>query len=113
MISWRQDTGIRDSSTGLKVPNNLDFKRNFGVFQPVVGLQDDADIVYFTTKIHCGDDKAWVAAVDMSNKELLGVATFPGKARSEGINDDFIIVHSRISNHLRTETSAACSNPES
>jgi hypothetical protein len=76
-ISWRQDTGIRNSSTGLKVPNNLDFKRNFDVCQPVLGLQDDdADIVYFTTMIHGTDDKAWVAAMDMS-KELLGVTTFP------------------------------------
>lgn len=66
----------RAMMTSVGARNNLDFKRNFDVCQPVLGLQDDADIVYVTTMIHGTDDKAWVAAVDLS-KELLGVTTFP------------------------------------
>ncbi|RCV20998.1 LOW QUALITY PROTEIN: hypothetical protein SETIT_4G103700v2, partial [Setaria italica] len=92
---WRQDTSIGDSSTSLKVPNSLNFKsltrsgksfESFDVRQPVLGLQDDADIVYFTTLSHIvhDDDNTWVAAVDTRKKELLGMTAFTLQDRIQG-----------------------------
>jgi hypothetical protein len=42
----------------------------------VLGLQEDADIIYFTTKINRWDADAWVVAVDMRKRELIGVDAF-------------------------------------
>ncbi|KAK3132622.1 hypothetical protein QOZ80_6AG0525290 [Eleusine coracana subsp. coracana] len=70
---------------GMSLPP---FKR-LDVCQPVLGLQDDADVLYFTTKINRSCDDAWVTAVDMRKKKLLGVAPFAG-GRTVGINFAYV-----------------------
>ncbi|CAL5052095.1 unnamed protein product [Urochloa decumbens] len=98
---WRQDTSIRDLNTGLMVPNNLGFELlSRRPWQPVLGLQDDADdIVYFTALVRCMDNKSCVAvaAVDMGKKELLGATAFSAAPRYI----DFAYVHSTVSKYLR------------
>ncbi|CAL5052092.1 unnamed protein product [Urochloa decumbens] len=98
---WRQDTGIRDLNTSLKVPTNLGLELlPRRPWQPVLGLQDDADdIVYLTALVHCMDNKWWVAvaAVDMGKKELLGATAFSAAPRYI----DFAYVHSTVSKYLR------------
>ncbi|XP_062181221.1 uncharacterized protein LOC133885514 [Phragmites australis] len=116
---WREDSRIMDSKD-LKVDNNPHFEllpmvqndegmtlppfKRLDVCQPVLGLEEDAaDIIYFTTKIDRVDANAWVVAVDMKNKELLGVAAF-NATRYMGIN--FAYVHGRISKHLKSAPGA-------
>ncbi|CAL5043588.1 unnamed protein product [Urochloa decumbens] len=98
---WRKDTSIRDLNTGLKVPSNLGFELvSRRPWQPVLGLQDDAeDIVYFTAMVQRMDYKEWVAvaAVDMGKKELLGATAFSAAPRYI----DFAYVHSTVSKYLR------------
>jgi hypothetical protein len=101
---WRQDTEIMDSRV-LNVDSKLTPKvlRDEGMAlspfmdldacQPVLGLQEDADIIYFTTTINRSGADAWVVAVDMRKKELLAVDAFAAK-RYVGIN--FSYVHARI-----------------
>ncbi|KAL6618774.1 hypothetical protein ACP70R_033913 [Stipagrostis hirtigluma subsp. patula] len=64
---------------------------------PALSLNEDDTTVYLMIKIDPEDSKAWVIAVNMSNKELSGVAEFPSE-RIRGGN--FAYVHSRISKHL-------------
>ncbi|CAN6225380.1 unnamed protein product [Urochloa humidicola] len=81
------------------------FKR-LDVCQPMLGLDDDdddADIIYFTTKRECMDADAWVVAVDLRNKELLGVAAFDAE-RYVGIN--FAYVHAQISKYLKSNSTS-------
>ncbi|CAL5047016.1 unnamed protein product [Urochloa decumbens] len=98
---WRQDNNIRDLDTGLKVPNNLGFELlPRRPWQPVLGLQDDADdIVYFTGLVRCMDNKSLVAvaAVDMGKKEMLGATAFSAAPRYI----DFAYVHGTVSKYLR------------
>ncbi|CAN6205177.1 unnamed protein product [Urochloa humidicola] len=105
---WREDTRIMDSRD-VKVRSELCPKvwrdegmaqspfRDLDACQPVLGLQEDGDIMYFTTKIDRWDADAWVVAVDMGKKELLVVNAFDAQ-RYVGIN--FAYVHARISKHL-------------
>uniref|UniRef100_A0A0Q3VPM9 DUF1618 domain-containing protein n=1 Tax=Setaria italica TaxID=4555 RepID=A0A0Q3VPM9_SETIT len=95
---WRQDTKIMDS-TDVKVHNKLCPKawrdegmalspfRELDACQPVLGLQEDADVVYFTTKIDRGDADARVVSVDMRKKELLGVAAFAAQRYDARISE--------------------------
>uniref|UniRef100_K4A146 DUF1618 domain-containing protein n=1 Tax=Setaria italica TaxID=4555 RepID=K4A146_SETIT len=107
------DTEIMDS-TDVKVHGKLVPKvwrdqgmalspfRDLDACQPVLGLQEDADIVYFTTKLNRWDADAWVVAVDMRKRELLGVDAFAAQ-RYVGIN---FYVHARISKHLMNPETA-------
>lgn len=72
------------------------------ICHPVLSLSDDDNTVYFMNKIVPGDDKAWVIAVNMVTKELLGVAKFAAERTQEV---PFAYAHSRISKYL-TGTSA-------
>ncbi|CAL5086951.1 unnamed protein product [Urochloa decumbens] len=119
---WCENSRIMDSRD-VKVDNNPHFEllpkvqndegmtlppfKRLDVCQPVLGLDDDdADIIYFTTKSDRMDADAWVVAVDMRNKELLGVAAFDAE-RYVGIN--FAYVHARISKYLKSDpTSGNC-----
>ncbi|RCV12845.1 hypothetical protein SETIT_2G300400v2 [Setaria italica] len=94
----KYDTKIMDS-TDVKVHNKLCPKawrdegmalspfRELDACQPVLGLQEDADVVYFTTKIDRGDADARVVSVDMRKKELLGVAAFAAQRYDARISE--------------------------
>ncbi|CAN6183228.1 unnamed protein product [Urochloa humidicola] len=115
---WCEDSRIMDSRD-VKVTNNPHFEllpkvqndegmtfppfKRLDVCQPMLGLDDydDADIIYFTTKRECMDADAWVVAVDLRNKELLGVAAFDAE-RYVGIN--FAYVHGQISKYLKSNS---------
>ncbi|KAL6610774.1 hypothetical protein ACP70R_040743 [Stipagrostis hirtigluma subsp. patula] len=81
------------SSEGLPMPP---FK-GLAICHPALSLNDDDSTVYFMAKITPEDDKGWVIAVNMINKELLGVARF---AAERTCTTSFAYVHSRISKYL-------------
>lgn len=60
-------------------------------------MSDDDNTVYFMNKIVPRDDKAWVFAVNMVTKELLGVTKFAAE-RAEDV--PFAYAHSRISKYM-------------
>ncbi|KAF8685962.1 hypothetical protein HU200_043887 [Digitaria exilis] len=78
------------------------FKR-LHIRQPVLGLMEGeeeaagADVIFFTVKLGSLSDDAWVVAVDMRNKAILGVDAF---SAARVIRVNFAYMHSRISRYL-------------
>ncbi|CAL4909571.1 unnamed protein product [Urochloa decumbens] len=73
--------------------------KGLAICHPALSLSGDGDddTVYFMNKMFPGDDKAWVIAVNMRTKELLGVARFAAERTDVVI---FTYAHSRISKYL-------------
>ncbi|KAG2610996.1 hypothetical protein PVAP13_4KG119000 [Panicum virgatum] len=108
---WQEQSWVMDA-TGLKVDSehlNLlpkvqndegcilpPFLRVY-ICQPVLGLGDGKDIIYFTVKRNRGDADGWVVSVDLENKEVLGVAPFAAQ-RYIVINHAYM--SSRISRYM-------------
>ncbi|CAL4894870.1 unnamed protein product [Urochloa decumbens] len=73
--------------------------KGLAICHPALSLSSDGDhdTVYFMNKMFPGDDKAWVIAVNMRTKELVGVARFAAERTDVVI---FTYAHSRISKYL-------------
>lgn len=63
------------SGSGYDGRTATPFKR-LHICQPALGLQEGADIIFFTTEADRLSENAWLVATDMRNKALLGVAAF-------------------------------------
>jgi len=108
---WQEQSWVMDA-TGLKVDrehlNLLPKVQNdegyilppflrVDICQPVLGLGDGKDIIYFTVKRNRGGADGWVVSVDLENKEVLGVAPFAAQ-RYRVINHAYM--SSRISRYM-------------
>lgn len=109
--SWRQDCYIDTTKSNDPRLNLLPNKKGraaqplkmFHIRQPVLGLQQGADILFFTAKPARLSENAWVVATDMRKKALHGVAAFSA-ARTVGI--DFAYIESTASRYLKRDPSA-------
>jgi hypothetical protein len=103
------------SSDDIDVENNRHFKllpkpqdeafrplqlppfRGLAVCHPALSLSDGDDTIGWMNNIFHGDKKAWVMAVGVGKKELLGVAPFAAD-RTQTVT--YAYTHSRISKYL-------------
>ncbi|KAK3150357.1 hypothetical protein QOZ80_3AG0232200 [Eleusine coracana subsp. coracana] len=111
--SWRQDCYIDTKKNNfrndpllklLPKASSYDCRKpalpleRLHIRQPVLGLQEGADIIFFTAKVGRLSENAWVVALDIRNKALVGVAAFSA-ARIVGI--DFAYIQSRTSKYVK------------